>query len=130
MLKARQVNWGLRSWEAWESRTWHIWSDRSYTVRIAFAPEQEPSDYIEKTGKMQGDRFDKLCEALDQDWTASECMVMACDGDAWQIDQFSSDGTILRSNGQLEYIYGAEKKERIAALLPGKSFIRDNCYIN
>ena len=125
LLEARKVNWGLSSCGDWSSISWKVYNDGTYFVEICFIPKQDPDDFIQKSGKMRKDHFTKLCEAMDRDWS-SEFTTCACDGEAWEIKQYSPEGYIIKSNGTLDYIYGQKPLERITELLPGKTFIRNN----
>ena len=125
LLEAKRENWGLISEGDWASMSWKIYSDRSYNLQIGFVPEKKPSDYTYKRGTMRIDSFDKLCVAMDQDWS-SDIMCIADGGEVWELKQYSPDGIIIRSSGELGYIYGQEALERIVRCLPGKTFVKDN----
>ena len=125
LLEANRENWGLISEGDWASMSWKVYSDHTYSIRIGFVPKQNPSDYIQKSGTMRRDSFEKLCVAMDQDWS-SEIMSGGCDGEAWELKQYSPEGVVIRSNDELGYIYGQEVLEQIVKRLPGKSFVREN----
>ncbi len=125
LLEANRENGGLISEGDWSSMSWKVYSDRTYCLQIGFIPEQNPSDYIQKSGTMRRDFFAKLCLAMNQDWS-SELISDGCDGEAWELKQYSPDGIIIRSSGELGYIYGQEALERIVKCLPGKTFAREH----
>lgn len=124
-LEARKENWGLIHDGLWSSIAWSVYSDGTYSVRIGFVPEQNPSDYIETKGKMRRDRFARLWTAVEQDWTQDEIEAGGCDGEAWELKQFSQEGSIVRCFG-LGYIYEDGMLGQITSRLPGKMFIRDH----
>lgn len=127
ILEAYRANWGLICDGMWASMSWKIYSDRSYFLRIGFVSEENPSDFVQKGGTMRTDRFARLCIAMDQDWS-SEIMSDGCDGEAWEIKQYSPEGIVIRSTGGLGYIYGQEVMEQIVKCLPGKTFIREHIF--
>ena len=124
LLKAVKENLGMAGPGEWKTILWAVFSDGSYTIRVSFIPEQTQSRSVEKNGTMKKDRFAGLCAALAPEWKTN-LYSCACDGAAWQFEQYSPEGTDVKSTGELRAIFGNEVLERIAALLPGKSFVRD-----
>ena len=100
LLEAKKENWGLMVYGDWRSISWKVYSDGSYAVRIGFVSDYGKDDFIQKTGRMRKGHFSRLCEAIDQDWS-SEIDSCACDGVAWEIVQYSPDGTVVKSSGKL-----------------------------
>ena len=124
-LKAYKKNWGLSGPGEWDTVSWSVYTDGTYEIRIDYIADADPSYCKEKSGTMKKDRFAKLYNAIDQDWKP-DTFSCACDSVAWKFEQYSPDGTIVRSSGELGYIYGKEVLELIASLLPGRIFVRDN----
>ena len=124
ILLAHHENWGLIGPGSWRGVTWRIFSDGSYTLESEFIPDGGSDGPVRYRGKMRAPSFRKLTEAISCDWDSDLHHVEGCDGDAWAIDQYGENGVVIRSSGPLDYIYGKEKVERIAELLPR----RDSAY--
>ena len=124
LLNARKENLDMAGPGEWQTIRWSVFSDGSYTIQVRFVPDKERPDSGEKSGIMKKDRFARLGEALLPEWKTN-LYSCACDGAAWQFEQYSPDGTVVRSTGELRAIFGNEVLEQIAALLPGRKFVRD-----
>ena len=124
LLKAAKENLDIAGPGEWKMIFWSVFNDGSYTIRVSFVPGQSQSRSSEKSGTMKKDRFSKLCAALAPKWKTN-LYSCACDGAAWQFEQYSPDGTVVKSTGELRAIFGNEVLEQIAASLPGKNFVRD-----
>ena len=117
LLKAEHQNWCRIGPGHWNNTIWNIYSDGSYTMTITVltfvgAPRKKTA-----TGVVQD--FPKLLQTLNQDpWREVPGGIEACDGDAWCIELFSSDGSVVKSSGQMDYIYGEGALEAIVACLP------------
>ena len=73
-----------------------------------------------KRGKMRMSSFEKMLAAMETDpWRTPGLDIQACDGEGWKIEMYGPDGTVIRSSGELGYIYGEQVLETIASLLPG-----------
>ena len=132
LLLAEVQNWGLMRAPCWKSTTWRIYSDRSYVVESQFLskPDEDedqrltmysrPITKSQKRGKMRMNSFEKLLAAMETDpWRSPGLNNQACDGEGWKIEMYGPDGTVIRSSGNLGYIYGEKVLETIAGLLPG-----------
>ena len=144
ILKAEQHNWGLISNGDWEKVIWYIYSDRSYDMKSFSVPTRESvqdlyannpqatgnlTDFYQKTGKMTQTVFDRLTKAMETEpWRNPSIGIAACDGVAWQIEQYSPDGSVKRSSGELDYIYGHQVLEAIAYSLPFANRFGSNAY--
>lgn len=129
LLKAVLHNWDMIcAYEgSWLTVTWKINTDGSYLIDEESFHIPDASDRIEDVGKkdhvltkgrMPSDAFAELCSALEQDpWRDPAIESDGCDGVAWTIEQYV-DGQVVRSSGELGYIYGQENLERIVSLLP------------
>ncbi len=63
--------------------------------------------------------FEKMLAAMETDpWRTPGLDIQACDGEGWKIEMYGPDGTVIRSSGELGYIYGEQALETIASLLP------------
>lgn len=127
MLVAEKHNWGLGGFGKWKSVTWIVNYDMSYTIITKHNPDQEaweredlPSP-VRNTypGEMKKDDFTALKTLLETDqWRTPGLEIHACDGEAWKIDFYSVDGELIRSSGELGYIYGEKVLQKIVSMLP------------
>ncbi len=68
---------------------------------------------------MDQEVFTSLKEAIKQEpWRDPALKVFACDGEAWEIESYKEDGSIDKTSGELDYIYGHNTLETIISLLP------------
>ncbi len=117
LLKAENYNWGLLKAGRWRCVVWQVYSDRSYRITV------EMIDFVPNiktmNGKMSGARFERLQNAIkEKPWRAPDIDCFACDGVAWEINEYSESGEAVYSSGEIDYIYGHKNLERIAATLP------------
>ncbi len=132
LLKAIEHNWGLMMPGEWSKVEWLIFPDGSYEI-ISFFRELEWGEKRtngtrgKTTGQMDDAAFSKLREALLLDpWRDPSLIVHACDGVAWKIDSYREDGSIEKSSGKLDYIYGHRTLETIVGLLPSDEQLYDS----
>ncbi len=127
MLVAKKENWDFTYPDDWTSVTWVINYDMSYVIKINIKPELEawerdgfPTPITKDiTGKMEKGSFTALKTILETDqWRTPGLEIIACDGVAWKIDFYSIEGELLRSSGEIGYIYGEEVLGRIVNMLP------------
>lgn len=137
MLEATEYNWDLMELGDWRTVTWIINHDMSYSITTEYLPECDPNskDFIElwdpdsndfselvkktENGVMDEAEFTELLEKLNTKlWRNPDIQINACDGSAWQITYYSSDGKVINSSGKLDYIYGEEVLENIVSRLP------------
>ena len=135
LLKVIEHNWGLIGPGDWRTVTWLVYHDGSYEVVSSFNPIINDSEELmgminrrerpklvkkQSTGIMEEDAFTILREALmAEPWRDPTLDVHACDGVAWEIESYRADGSIEKSSGKLDYIYGHRVLETIVSLLPG-----------
>lgn len=132
LMLAEVHNWGLKCAPCWESTTWRVFSDRAYVVESQYMrkPDEDEMQRItsyaqlittkKKRGKMRMSSFEKMLAAMETDpWRTPGLDIQACDGEGWKIEMYGPDGTVIRSSGELGYIYGEQVLETIASLLPG-----------
>lgn len=129
LLKAILHNWGMIcAYDgSWLTVTWKIFDNGFYTideesfhVPEAYGQPDEVNrkDHVLSEGKMDPEQFAKLVSALEQDpWRDPVIISDGCDGVAWEMNQYM-DGKVIRSSGDVNYIYGQENLERIVSLLP------------
>ena len=126
LLVAKEYNWSMIGPGDWYLTSWKVFSDGSYRINAWFIPE-ENSDKWEKrkrvrrryNGKMNQEQFDNLLDLLSIDnWGNPERCIDACDGTAWEIEQYSPNGTVIESSGRIGYIYGDGTLENIVSCLP------------
>lgn len=134
LLKAVEHNWGLICpWDGtWLTKTWKIYDDGSYEIDEESYPIRSVEEYDrlsgnelrktvhrKKSGKMKPKAFDALYNAITFDpWRDPEIESGGCDGVGWEIEQFDADGNVVRTTGDVGYIYGHENLERIVSCLP------------
>ena len=134
LLKAVEYNWGLHGPGDWDKVRWLIFTDGAYEVVSTFNPSFEAYEQIEETpkwherpkqvrkkttGRLADEVFSKLQEAIKRDpWRDLSLEVCACDGVAWEIESYRDDGSIEKTSGKLDYIYGHRVLETIVSLLP------------
>ena len=131
LLLAEDHNWGFKRAPCWESTTWRVFSDRSYEIESQYLrkPDEDELQRIssysqliltkKKRGKMRMSSFEKLLAAMETDpWRTLGLDVQACDGEGWKIEMYDPEGIVIRSSGELGYIYGEPVLETIASLLP------------
>lgn len=139
LLKAIKENWGLTGPGDWSEVRWVIFDDGSYEVVSTSNPTSEAWDKAYKmgeypkpgkkqtTGKMDGESFSKLLEAMrSEPWRDPTVNVDACDGVAWEIESYGEDGSVKNTSGKLGYIYGHRSLEKIASLLPEDENVYDS----
>ncbi len=137
LLKAVLHNWGMICLANgdWRSVTWKVFCDGTYEIDEEVGIKQSMEDRVDlitphrvketkwtehriTKGKMNRDGFQCLMEAMEQDpWRDPAIDSDGCDGVAWMIEQYA-DGRVVRSSGELDYIYGQANLERIVSLLP------------
>lgn len=132
-LKAIEHNWGRMRSGDWNTVTWLIYYDGSYDIISQFNPAIEPDDLVDifnrnerprliekkQTGEMDSVIFSKLCEAIKcEPWRDPTIDVIADDGVAWELVAFSDNGSVEKTSGKLDYIYGHRVLETIVSLLP------------
>ena len=110
LLKATEHNWGLACPGDWSTVTWQIYSDGSYSVRAVFIPLLEDLKCGKKSksmkGQMDAKAFSELKKALNvKQWKDPNIKIDACDGVAWDIKQYASDGKLLNTSGKTGYIW-------------------------
>ena len=132
LLLAEVHNWGFKCAPCWESTTWRVFSDRSYVVESQYtrkpdkAELQRITSYAQliitkrKRGKMRMSSFEKMLATMETEpWRTPGFDIQACDGEGWRIEMNGPNGAVIRSSGELGYIYGEQVLEAIASLLPG-----------
>ena len=127
MLEAEKHNWGLIGYGIWRSVTWIVNYDMSYTIVTEHNSKKEAWEQeafplpVRNTfyGELEKDVFTTLQNLLETDpWRTPGLEIHACDGEAWKIDYYSVGGEILRSSGEVDYIYGEEVLQKIVGMLP------------
>lgn len=141
LLKAVEHNWGLIGPGDWSKVTWRIFFDGFYEIVSTFIPTLETTDlsqHMERrgrptsikkkdTGTMGQEPLSRLQVAIKRDpWRDSSINIWACDGTAWEIESYHEDGSIEKSSGKIDYIYGNEALETIVDLLPRDGNIYGN----
>ena len=146
LLKAVKHNWGMTQPGQWKSVTWKLYDDHTCFVQAVYLPRwdkdddfsevQSIQDLLKKMEihsrrvKMPGKLFDSLCAELEKEpWRDPDLICHACDGEAWKIEQYSPDGNIIRSSGEMNYIYGHPILESITSLLPCAEQFGSSAYI-
>lgn len=137
LLKAVEHNWDLIGPGDWVKVKWLIFSDGFYEVVSIFNPSfydiEIPRPVKKKTsGQMGVWAFSKLRKALKRKpWRNPSLEVCTFDGVAWKMKSYREDGSIDKTSGKLDYIYGHKNLERIVRLLPSDGNIYDsNAYIS
>ena len=116
LLKATKHNWGLLGPGDWLLTNWLICSDATFEYLVSFRSESKPAKRI--AGKMDKEAFSQLCEAIKREpWRDPSIDVHACDGVAWEIVSYTSDGKIDKTSGEKDSIEGNIVLETIAGLL-------------
>ena len=135
LLKAIKHNWGLIGPGAWTKVKWLIFPDGSYEIVTTFNPS---FDAIEKedmlkpvkkknTGQMDKKALSKLRKTLKQEpWRDPLIEVHAFDGVAWEMESYLVDGSVDKTSGKLDYIYGYKVLEKIVSLLPSNEGVYDS----
>ena len=137
LLQAEKHNWGLIGPGDWNKTIWLIYSDRSYEKEILYNRDREELKQIieardvhikdlrelqrcvTRKGKIREKRFSDLQAVMaSEPWRDPEVNFAACDGVAWQIEEYDSEHKIIHSSGDLGYIYGQPVLEAIVAHLP------------
>ena len=134
LLKAVKHNWGLMGPGDWNEVKWLIFPDGTYEVVTTFIPSFRAYEEIEEmlkrherpkpvkkitTGKLADEVLSKLQEAIKcEPWRDPSLVVHACDGVAWEIESYRDEGSIEKTSGNLDYIYGHRVLETIVSLLP------------
>lgn len=126
LLRAELHNWSLIGPGDWTTVTWLVFFDGSYSIHREFLPEWEKTkaDFrkmskSEECGTLNPKMINQLKEAIDRDpWRNPRIKCDACDGVAWIIEAFSEDGDIIKTSGELDYIYGHKNLEAIVSCLP------------
>ncbi len=124
LLKAIEENWGLMMPGERSKVKWLIFPDGSYEIISFFREEARDGKRTNETrrkttGQMDDDAFSKLRDALLLDpWRDPSLIVHAWDGVAWKIESYREDGSVEKSSGKLDYIYGHRTLETIVGLLP------------
>ena len=131
LLKVINQNWNLNGPGDWVETTWRIFNDGSYEVISSFNPSVEDLEEMLRTkrqpkpvrkkriGIMDETSLSKLQMALKCDpWRDPFVDNFDCDGDAWDISLFKEDGSINKTSGILDYIYGHRVLETIVSCLP------------
>ena len=135
LLKATEHNWGLTGPGDWSEVEWRIFRDGSYEIVSSFRPsfeayenEGKPRPTKKKSkGIMDGADFAKLQEALKREpWRDPAIDVFACDGVAWEIESYKEEGSVEKTSGKLDYIYGHSVLETIVDLLPADGALYDS----
>ena len=124
-LKAVEHNWSLHGPGDWNIVEWEIYYDHTYATKVSFIPKRDQKTYesidvppIINTGKLNHRAFSDLETLLKtKTWRDPKIVIHACDGVAWKIEYYSSDGKIINSSGKLGYIYGEKLLEDIVKLL-------------
>lgn len=139
LLKAELHNWSLIGPGAWTTVTWIIFYDGSYKIEREFNPEWEDmfagsreKNRFEEYGRLDKKGLNKLKRQIDKDpWRNPKIQCHACDGVAWIIEAFSEYGDIMKTSGELDYIYGQKVLEGIVKCLPNDGIpISAPAYIN
>ena len=124
LIKAVEHNWGLMRPGDWSKVEWRIFTDGSYetiTTFHTFVERKERAKRVRKRaiGQMEKKLFSRLRKALKcNPWRDPALMVHACDGEAWMIESYRADGSVDKTSGRLDYIYGHRNLEAIVDLLP------------
>ena len=132
LLKAIECNWDEIGPGDWTETKWLIFSDGSYEIVATFLPGLNeigiPARVKRKaTGQMGVWAFLKLRKALKcEPWRDPSIEIFASDGVAWEIESYLDDGSIDKTSGKLDYIYGHKALEKIVYLLPSDESIYDS----
>lgn len=126
LFRAEKHNWGLHGYGDWEAIDWFIYSDRSYEVKVHYSGHEKDCDVKVIKGYLRKERFSRLLETIADDWLAN-ITSSGCDGVTWQFMQYTPDGTVMKSSGEMGYIYGQKVLEQIALLLPAQERIDYFC---
>ena len=129
VLIATEENWGLIGPGDWTKVVWNIFSDGYYEKIVYFYPTDYDDEFLKKhhirkkqkknTGRMKLKSIKKLCKELSREpWRDPTIEIDACDGVAWQIESYNEDGSIDKTSGDVDYIYGHIILENIVSLLP------------
>lgn len=135
LLKAVEHNWGLIGPGDWTKVKWLIFPDGSYEVVTTFNPSFDAIEEIEKMSKptkkkitcqMDNKTLSKLRKALKREpWRNPPTEICASDGVAWEIESYLDDGSVDKTSGKLDYIYGHKALEKIVSLLPSNEGVYD-----
>ncbi len=125
ILIAVEHNWSRHGPGDWDTVEWIIYYDHTYKTKVEFVPEYDwktnETDIITpiiNTGKVDDKMFSDLEVLLKtKAWRDPLIDIQACDGVAWKIDYYSSEGKIINSSGKLGYIYGEKLLGDIVKML-------------
>ena len=129
LFKAEAQNWSCISSGDWKSTAWFIDSDGLFEICDEFIPgwdilEKYPdvnSLLIRKHGNLNNEEMGKLKNLISRPvWRNQEVHSDACDGVAWAMEAYFETGEIIKTSGELDYIYGHETLENIADLLSSR----------
>lgn len=146
LLKVEQHNWGFMQADNWSSSVWYIYSNRSYKRISYYLPSmeeyyqrmelvrynshEETYNRISRYGKISEKRYSRVMELLSSEqWRNTEKQIKGCDGSAWEIEQYSEDGSLVRTSGDVDYIYGNSILESLVSLMPGVNGNHSSAYI-
>ena len=136
MLKAGKHNWGLMKMGSWVSKAWYVYSDGMYEIRSEYGPVFSDEEYqsavsagrlqelLQKdihivTGRMDDRALSLLKAQMNRrPWKDPLVECYACDGVAWEIEEYGENGSVINTSGRLDYIYGQEVLENIVRCLP------------
>ena len=139
LLRAELHNWSLRGPGDWTTVIWLVFYDGSYNIIREFNPEWEKNKACshetrksEERGTLNSKILNTLKKAIDKDpWRNPKIKCHACDGVAWVIEAFSEDGDIIKTSGELDYIYGHKVLEAIVSCLSSDGMpVNAPAYIN
>ena len=134
ILEAAHHNWSLIKAGDWIQTEWIIYCDGTYIRKSRYNMTMEEIlrqinagiydnrkfvHVYTENGKMSMPIYSALLDAMAKTpWRPDGEMIHACDGDAWEFQQFDMIGKTVQDSGSVGYIYGNEILERIASLLP------------
>lgn len=127
LLRAIRHNWGMSTEGDWSEIEWLIYSDRSYCINIRYVLMPRDNCFKVKVGRLREKRFASLIDTMKDPWLNPSIISDGCDGEAWQFMQYSGDGKIVKTSGELGYIHGHEVLEKMITLLPGQTRIPYTC---
>ncbi len=141
LFSAHEYNWSMIAPGDWTAITWRIYSDSTYKIIVNIQKSfEEAEESITKgkrvydkvksqSGTMDCNMFKRLNELTSIDyWRKTSLPIKVCDGSAWSMRLYSSEGTIVNSSGPIYYIDGEEILEEIVSCLPepeGRLFARE-----
>ncbi len=146
LLQVEQHNWGFMQAGSWSSTVWYIYSNRSYKRMsyyhlsmeeyyqrielVGYNSREETFNRISRYGKISEKRYTRMMKLLSSEqWRNPEEQISGCDGSAWKIEQYSEDGSLVRTSGDVDYIYGNSILESLVSLMPGVNGNHSSAYI-